>query len=217
MIKLTKLLSIGVLALGLAACGSSEESSGNTESQVEKSDTSAKEESKSDSKENYGIISNYGDVEVIKNFGDFTLEGNESVDYSLKDIKLVRLSNFTDDAEMGLMWALGVESVDEFPEEIYAVTGKELKKNKTEESIEFTGVHTLAAGTEQVDMIEGDIITDDNEGSTMMAGTEQANEFAVPVKSADLDNLSFVLSAAFDSETMSNNFAEEQTFDVNPK
>jgi hypothetical protein len=215
--KVTKLLSVGALALSLAACGSSEESSGSsTDDQPKMADTEEvkQEETKAESKENYGIISEYGDVEVVKEFGDFTLEGNESVDYSLTDVKLIKLSNFTADAEMGLMWALGVESADEFPEEIYAVTGKEAKKNKTEESIEYTGVHTLAAGSQQVDMIEGDIVTDDNEGSTMMAGTEQANEFAVPVESADLDKLSFVLSAAFDSETMANDFSEEQTFEV---
>lgn len=211
--KLSKLFTLGALTLTLAACGSSEESSGSTDNQ-KNADTKVNEEVKAESKENYDIISNYGDVEVVKEFGNFTLEGNESVDYSLTDVKIIKLSNFTDDAEMGLMWALGVDSSDEFPNEIYAVTGKESKKNKTEESIEFTGVHTLAAGTQQVDMIEGDIVTDDNEGSTMMAGTEQANEFAVPVESTDIDKLSFVLSAAFDSETMSNDFSAEQTFEV---
>ncbi|WGG45406.1 hypothetical protein [Rossellomorea sp. DA94] len=212
--KLSMLFSVGALMLIIAACGSSEEVSGSTDNQ-KNADTKVNEAAKAEAKEDYGIISDYGDVEVVKEFGDFILEGNKSVDYSLTDVRIIKLLNFTEDAEMVLMWALVLESADEFPKEIYAVTGKENKKNKTEESIEFTGVHTLVAGTQQVDMIEGDIVTDDNEGSTMMAGTEQANEFAVPVEGTDMDTLSFILSAAFDSETMSNDFAEEQTFEVN--
>ncbi len=226
--KLLKGIALSLLAAMLVVgCGGgddkekekekekTEENSKKEEEKKEGSDTAAKEEEKSpeEKKENpegLGVVGNYGKVTVISEAPPFTLEGNENVTYVLSDLKLVKIEEFSEEGKSQIAWGTGTENMDDLPYSVYAVIGKETKKNNTDMSIEFTGVHTMAADSQQIDVITHDFTTEDNEGSTMLGGVKQESQFAVIVDSPDVKTLKFVLSQAFDSETFENTLLEEQ-------
>ncbi len=201
------------MLLFLAACGGTEEETAPPAEQeeiVEEIPEETTENGEEGGNEELGYVHDYGTVTVLSEAEPFVLEGNESVDYELTNIKLVKIEDYTEDGEFQLMWGMGVDDVSELPESVYAVIGTETKKNNTDISIEFTGVHTLAAGSTQIDLITDDFVTEDNSGSTMLSGVEQESQFGVVVEDPDVENLTFVLSSAFDSETFAEDFLEEQ-------
>ncbi|MDM5282667.1 hypothetical protein [Peribacillus frigoritolerans] len=214
MYKTIKGIAVGILAVGiLSGCGTNEEDNNTTKTEKDKTEQEASDKKKENKEAGLGIVGNYGKVTVISEAEPYTLEGNKNVDYTLSDIKMVKIEDFTEDA-VTLAWKLGLEDVSELPDSVYAVIGTEKKKNNTDISIEFTGIKTMAAGSKQIDVIDEDFAEDkDSAGSNMLSGVEREEQFAVLVEDPDIATLKFVLSRAFDSETMTNDFLQEQEFE----
>ncbi|CEG30045.1 hypothetical protein [Peribacillus simplex] len=212
MYKTIKGIAVGILAVGiLSGCGTNDENNNTTEK--EKTEQEASDKKQEHKEVGLGIVGNYGKVTVISEAEPYTLEGNKNVDYTLSDIKMVKIEDFTEDA-VTLAWKLGLEDVSELPDSVYAVIGTEKKKNNTDISIEFTGIKTMAAGSKQIDVIDEDFAEEnDSAGSNMLSGVEREEQFAVLVEDPDITTLKFILSSAFDSETMTNDFLEEQEFE----
>ena len=208
-----KIFAVGMLVIGiLAGCGTEADTENKTESTS--NSTEQKQEKKVSNQKGLGQVGEYGKVTVISEAEPFVLEGNENVNYELSDVKVIKLEDYTEDGEWGLLWATGAEDVEQLPESVYAVIGTEAKTNKTDVSIEFTGVHTMVAGTEQVDIIMDDFALEDEGGSTMLSGVEMDGQFAVIIENPEVDSLKFVLSNAFDSETFSTDFLTEQEIEL---
>jgi hypothetical protein len=208
-------ITVGVLSLGiLAGCGSTEEVK-EAEPKTEQSQVVEEvEKEEVVNQEGLGQISEFGKVTIVGEAEPFVLEGNENIGYELSDVKLVKIEDFTEDGEWGILWGTGLESADELPESVYAVIGTEKKTNKTDMSIEFSGINTLVLGSEQIDVITDDIAIEDDGGSTMLGGVVTEGQFAVIVKDPSATSLKLLLSSAFDSETFSNDLLEEQEINL---
>lgn len=214
--KLTLLgITVGVLSLGvLTGCGSTEEVEEAKAKTGQKQVVGEVDKEKVENQEGLGQISKFGKVTVLAEADPFVLEGNENIGYELSDVKLVKIEDFTEDGEWGLLWGTGLESAAELPKSVYAVIGTEKKTNKTEMSIEFSGINTLVLGSEQIDAISDDMATEDEGGSTMLGGVETVGQFAVVVKDPKATSLKLLLSSAFDSETLSNDLLKEQEINL---
>ncbi|ARD47107.1 hypothetical protein SporoP37_02405 [Sporosarcina sp. P37] len=214
--KLTLLgITAGVLSLGiLTGCGSIEKAkvAGSKADQAQV-DKNVKEE-EADKQEGLGQIGEFGKVTVLGEAAPFVLEGNENIGYELSDVKLVKIEDYTEDGEWGILWGTGFDSADQLPDSVYAVIGTEKKTNKTDMSIEFSGIKTLALGSEQIDVLSKDIATEDEDISAMLGGVELETQFAVIVKDPDATSLKLLLSSAFDSETFSNDLLKEQEINL---
>ncbi|WP_039042234.1 hypothetical protein [Sporosarcina sp. ZBG7A] len=208
-------ITLVILSLGiLTGCGTTEEVKKAEPKTGQTQVVGNVDKEKAENQTGLGQIGEFGKVSVLAEADPFILEGNENIGYELSDVKLVKIEDYTEDGEWALLWGTGLDSAAELPKSVYAVIGTEKKTNKTDMSIEFSGINALVLGSEQIDAITDDMATEDEGGSTMLGGVESEGQFAVVVKDPKATSLKLLLSSAFDSETFSNDLLEEQEINL---
>jgi len=129
---------------------------------------------------------------------DKPFTGN-GVDYTIRNTMIVRIENLSNDLKEAIQFATGEESI---PDQIHVLLTTMDKKNKLEEAVEFTGIHTAVLGSKQIDVILNDFAYDGNEGSTMQAGVEMTDNIAVLLEETDAEQVRFVVSSAYRSSDL---------------
>ena len=96
--------------------------------------------------EELGNITDYGKATIISEAEPFVLEENESLSYELSGVKIIKLENYTEHAEIPLTLKHGVLDIHEVPESLYMVIGTEKMENKTHNPIVFSGAYKMKEG-----------------------------------------------------------------------
>lgn len=120
----------------------------------------------------------------------------KGVDYTIRNTMIVRMENLSEDLKEAIQFATGKESI---PDQMNVLLTTMDKKNKLDEPIEFTGIHTAVLGTKQIDVILNDFAYNENEGSTMQGGVEMTDNIALMLDETDVDQVRFIVSSAFRS------------------
>jgi hypothetical protein len=120
----------------------------------------------------------------------------KGVDYTIRNTMIVRMENLSEDLKEAIQFATGKESI---PDQMNVLLTTMDKKNKLDEPIEFTGIHTAVLGTKQIDVILNDFAYNENEGSTMQGGVEMTDNIAIMLDETDVDQVRFIVSSAFRS------------------
>lgn len=118
----------------------------------------------------------------------------KGVDYTIRNTMIVRMENLSEDLKEAIQFATGKESI---PDQMNVLLTTMDKKNKLDEPIEFTGIHTAVLGTKQIDVILNDFAYNENEGSTMQGGVEMTDNIAIMLDETDVDQVRFIVSSAF--------------------
>lgn len=120
----------------------------------------------------------------------------KGVDYTIRNTMIVRMENLSEDLKEAIQFATGKESI---PDQMNVLLTTMDKKNKLDEPIEFTGIHTAVLGTKQIDVILNDFAYNENEGSTIQGGVEMTDNIALMLDETDVDQVRFIVSSAFRS------------------
>lgn len=152
--------------------------------------------------EGLGNITDYGEVTIISEAEYFVLEENESLSYELADVKIIKLENYTEQAEFPLTLKHGVLDINEVPASLYMVIGTEKMKNKTDSPIVFSGAYKMKEGNNRnVSINTEDILFDDGFGAVMVSGADYKSQFAAVVVAIAVTNKKEVTTRDALSET----------------
>ena len=164
-------------------------------------------------KEELGNITDYGKATIISEAEPFVLEENESLSYELSGVKIIKLENYTEHAEIPLTLKHGVLDIHEVPESLYMVIGTEKMENKTNSPIVFSGAYKMKEGNNMnISINTEDILFGDEFGAVMVGGTDYKSQFAVVIDNPEVRILSFILPSAWDEKNNEDDILEEQEF-----
>ena len=163
--------------------------------------------------EELGNITDYGKATIISEAEPFVLEENESLSYELSGVKIIKLENYTEHAEIPLTLKHGVLDIHEVPESLYMVIGTEKMENKTDNPIVFSGAYKMKEGNNMnISINTEDILLGDEFGAVMVGGTDYKSQFAVVIDNPEVRILSFILPSAWDEKNNEDDILEEQEF-----